>query len=561
VSRHLRAIADPFVVAPPAGARVRTRLVVSPEDEAVLDAVGVHLGRLAGADLLARCAQGRLDAAGRAVSRRQRKQAMTGSCSSRWAGAITRTSEDSWGLAERNLQAQARSLRARIGRIGHRLVVAAGEGTGKTRGYGSQAERWEKQRRLQALQARLADVETRLAEGRVSICRGGRRLARGRHNLAAAGLDERAWRQRWESARFFLTADGEADKNLGNETIRWHPGQSWAEVKLPRPLAHLANRPRGRYRIEKVHFGYRGDDVAGQAESGALRYDISYDPGKRRWYLDASWTTRPRSLPALDDLRAGRVLAADLNAGHLAAWVLDPSGNPVGQPHTIPLELAGLGTATRDGRLRAAISTLLAIARASGCAAIVIEDLNFSQARGEGRERSGRRPSRGRRGRWFRQMVAGIPAARFRDRLAQMASNTGLAVVAVDPAYTSRWGAQHWLGAIQQISAAATGHHAAAVVIGRRALGQRARRRERRDSTRPEDRQERAANSAVQTAPATAGLPQAPDRKPRDRKARGQPQPQLRQRTRPAERASPGDQATQDRSGPPEAAMSNSLPR
>ena len=116
MSWRLRAIADPFVVDPPAGARVRTRLVVSPEDEAVLAAVGGHLGQLAGTDL-ARCAQGRLDAAGRAVSRKQRKQAMTSSCSSRWAGAITRTSEDAWGLAERNLQAEARSLRARIGRI------------------------------------------------------------------------------------------------------------------------------------------------------------------------------------------------------------------------------------------------------------------------------------------------------------------------------------------------------------------------------------------------------------------------------------------------------------
>ena len=559
MSGRLRAIADPFVVAPQTGARVRTRLVVSAEDEAVLAAVGGHLGRFAGADLLARCAQGRLDAAGRAVSRRQRKQAMTGSCSSRWAGAITRTSEDAWGLAVRNLQAEARSLRARVGRIRRRLAIAAGEGTGKSRGYGDQAERWEKQRRLQALEARLADVETRLTEGRVSICRGGRRLARGRHNLAAARLDERAWRQRWESARLFLTADGEADKHLGNETIRWHPEQRWVEVKLPAPLAHLANRPHGRYRIENVHFAYRADDVAGQAESGALRYDISYDPGKRRWYLDASWTTRPRSLPALDDLRAGRVLAADLNAGHLAACVLDRYGNPVGQPRTIPLELAGLPTATRDGRLRAAISSLLAVARASGCVAVVIEDLDFAQARDQGRERSGRRPSRGRRGRSFRRAVAGIPAARFRDRLVQMASNTGLAVVAVDPAYTSRWGAQHWLGAVQHISAAASGHHAAAVVIGRRALGQRARRRERRDSTRPEDREQRAANSAVPTAPAMAGLPEAPDRKPGDRKARGQPQ--RRQKTRPAERASPGDQATQDRSGPPEAAMPYSLPR
>ena len=65
VSR-LRPIADPFVAAAPAGARVRTRLHVSPQDEAVLWAAGTHLGSLAGRDLAARCSEGRLDAKGRA---------------------------------------------------------------------------------------------------------------------------------------------------------------------------------------------------------------------------------------------------------------------------------------------------------------------------------------------------------------------------------------------------------------------------------------------------------------------------------------------------------------
>ena len=64
------------------------------------------------ADLAARCAQGRLDAKGRAVSRAARKRALTAGASSRWAGAITRTSEDQWQLAERNLRAEAASLRA-----------------------------------------------------------------------------------------------------------------------------------------------------------------------------------------------------------------------------------------------------------------------------------------------------------------------------------------------------------------------------------------------------------------------------------------------------------------
>jgi hypothetical protein len=86
--------------------------VPSDVDGLVLRAVGDHLGALAGADLGVRCKQGRLDAGAAAVSRRERKQALTAAATSRWAGAITRASNDAWDLAVRNLQAEARSLRA-----------------------------------------------------------------------------------------------------------------------------------------------------------------------------------------------------------------------------------------------------------------------------------------------------------------------------------------------------------------------------------------------------------------------------------------------------------------
>ena len=112
------------------------------------------------------------------------------------------------------------------------------------------------------------------------MVRGGKALLRKRANLAAAGLTEDQWRAEWESARLFLTADGEKDKTWGNETIRWHPDEGWLEIKLPAPLAHLANRPHGRYRLScPVAFAYRGDEVAAQAATGAIRYDISLRPG------------------------------------------------------------------------------------------------------------------------------------------------------------------------------------------------------------------------------------------------------------------------------------------
>ena len=315
-------------------------------------------------------------------------------------------------------------------------------------------------------------------------------------------------------------------------------------MRLPAPLAHLANRPHGRYRLSApAGFSYRGSQVAAQAATGAVRYDISCDPVRGRWYLDASWTAAPALAPCLDALRAHPVLAVDLNHGHLAAWAVTPDGNPAGPPVTVSLALSGLPASQRDGRLRTAISAVIGLARQRGCRAIVIEDLDFADARDQGRERYGSRPSRGRRGRSYRALVSELPTGRFRDRLVQMAANAGLAVIAADPAYTSRWGAEHWLGPLRdRVSPVpASGHHAAAVVIGRRALGHRARRRAGVTGGGQRTSRRRAAPRAPAATRAT--------RDGRPRQAHRQPHP--RRKTATATRTRPPNQAAQDRPGPP----------
>src|SRR6202035_3248929 len=145
-------------------------------------------------------------------------------------------------------------------------------------------------------------------------------------------------------------------KAWGNETIRFNPDEGWVELKLPAPLADLANRPHGRYRLScPVRFSYRGDEVAAQAATGEVRYDITCDPARNRWYIDASWKTAPAAAATLDELRQYPVVAVDVNVGHLAVAVVAPDGNVLGTPATIGLDLAGQPAATRDGRLRAAL--------------------------------------------------------------------------------------------------------------------------------------------------------------------------------------------------------------
>jgi hypothetical protein len=501
---NMRSLAAPFVAAAPAGARIRARLRPSTADEQVLWAVGEHLGRLARQDLAVRCRLGRGD-----DQRAGRKRALTAAASSRWAGALTRTSNDQWRRGRRNLLEERAGLRRACQVLRARLAVPVGGRCGRVRGYASRAERFCKQGRLQHLEARLTRVEARLAAGRVSVCRGGRRLAKLRHAVDRDGvvLTEAAWRGRWHAARLFLVADGEAGKQWGNETIRVHPDEGWLELRLPTPLAHLSNTP-GRaptYRLTcSVGFSYRTAEWAAQAASGAVAYTIWLDPERDRWYLDAAWRLAASPIPSLDELRQHPALGIDVNSDHLAGWIVDPAGNPLGLPHTVPLRLEGLPASTRDGRLRAAITWVIRLAAQHGCRSIVVEDLDFADARQVGRETLGR----GRRGKAFRRTVLGIPTRQLQGLLVGMAANAGLWVVAVAPAWTSVWGGRYWQGLLDEqtkISVTVSRHHAAALVIGRRGLGYRARRRGGCARVRPEDRAWRAADSAGQ--PMTVGVP------------------------------------------------------
>jgi hypothetical protein len=554
----MRPVAAPVVVAPPGGVRIRTRLRLSAGDEAVVRAVGEHLGCLAGGDLAARCRLGAGD-----DQRADRKRTLTPVSSSRWAGSITRTSNDQWERGIKNLLAERDRLRRAIrvlrARLGVPVGKADGHGRGRLRGYASQAERFAKRCRLQVLEPRLSEVEERIAAGRVSVCRGGRHLAMLRHALDRddVALTQTQWRGRWRAERLLLTADGEAGKRWGNETIRVHPDQQWLEIRLPTPLAHLSNTP-GRaptYRLGcPVVFSYRAAEWAAQAASGAVAYTIWLDPKRGRWYLDCSWRLQARPLPSLEALRQHPAVAVDLNAGHLAGWVLNAAGNPLGPPQTIPLELEGLQASTRDGRLRAAITEVIGLAVRQGCHAILVEDLDFADARHTGRETLGR----GRRGKRFRRIVSGIPTRQFQDLLVGMAANAGLWVVAVDPAWTSVWGGRYWQDPLnQQTKPAVTvsRHHAAALVIGRRGLGYRARRRGGCARLRPEDRSRRAADSAGQ--PETPDvLTSAPEAVPEPtNQGPGGPGGQRAgppaHKTRPPEPDTAGDQAAHDRSVPP----------
>ncbi|MCX4530754.1 IS200/IS605 family accessory protein TnpB-related protein [Streptomyces sp. NBC_00841] len=512
----------------PAGVAVRARLRLSAADVAVLCEVGAFLGGLAAGDLAVRSRQGLGHDAG---SWAVRKRELTGLSSARWAGSITKATHDQWALARRGQARELAWLRGEIAsieaRLGRPLGARADKRARLPRGYGSRVEWHAKSRRLHTLQDRLARLEEDWSAGRVHVLRGGKRLARLRHHLDEAGLDAQGWRERWQAARMFLTADGESGKRFGNETIRVTDAGR-VSVRLPAALAHLANAPHDRYVLDAaVRFQHRSAEWADRITANrAVAYRIHHDPVRGRWYVTASWQHTPAPVLPLEAALARGVVAVDMNDDHLAAWQLDVHGNPVGEPRRFFYDLTG-STQHRDAQIRHALTRLLHHTRRCGAAAIAIENLDFTD--GTSREKHGRNKR-------FRRLISRFPTARLKARLASMAAEQGIALVAVDPAYTSRWGAQHWQQPLTTSTRKTTRHDAAAVAIGRRALGHPIRRRTAPPRTHQSDGYGHRTAQAGPNAPGREG-----------------PRPRIPgPRTRcvpPGRGANAGDQRAQHRSG------------
>ncbi|WP_407839010.1 IS200/IS605 family accessory protein TnpB-related protein [Streptomyces sp. DSM 116496] len=502
--KRLRTIAPSFVALGPAGVAVRDRLKrLSVGDEEVLRLVGAHQGALASRDLKQRCADGPDHSTDTWAAR---KRGLTGESSSRIAGAITKASHDQWALARRCQTAHIQSLDAGIRTLRHRLALPIGEkGTKRAAGgYRSRSEWFRKSRRLAALEERHAAVVADWRAGRVRVVRGGKRLANTRHHLAAAELTEEQWRARWEAERWFLAADGESGKGFGNETIRVTPDGE-VSIKLPAPLAHLANAEHGRYVLAcRIAFAHRGAEWADRIEANrAVAYRIHLDVTRGRWYLTAAWQRPVIQTVPLATARAKGVVGVDTNADHFAAYRVDRHGNPVGDPQRFPYDLSGTAD-HRDAQIRHAITRLLHWAKSVGVKAIAIEDLDFTTEKT--REKHGSRKR-------FRQLISGIPTGKLKARLASMAGGHGLAIVAVDPAYTSQWGGRHWQKPLVTPRRRVSRHDAAGIAIGRRALGHPIRRR---TAPPPHDRSDRVGHRTVQAGPGSrrrdGNRPSATDR-------------------------------------------------
>ena len=231
----------------------------------MLDLIAEHLGKLRRADLAAVTRPDPLDPAMDGEAKRQarrdrlntRKKALTAESSARWANAIIAGNDAQYRLARDAQHRHITGLRAAITTIEKRLAQPTADtltpeqrktrkNTKLPKGYPTQAERFQKQRRLQRLRAKLGRAQADWDDKRVHVVEGGKRLAKTRRHLPTANLTLSGWREEWDCARDRIEALGSGDEPFGNLTVAVTPDGE-VSLRLPKPLEHLANATHGRY--------------------------------------------------------------------------------------------------------------------------------------------------------------------------------------------------------------------------------------------------------------------------------------------------------------------------
>lgn len=416
----------------------QTRLVVSAEQTAALDAYAALYGR-AERSLFAAMAAG-------------------GDAGKLKSGFMNR-----FGLTARQFNAISISLKGKIASIQERrggLITEAKSRIeradkviaklGKQQSGSNKLH--QKKRRLATLQARLAGMIADDQAGKVRLCFGSKKLFRAQFNLAANGFTSDAeWAAAWRASRaehFFVI--GSKDETSGCQGCVASINAAGAldlRLRLPHCCAGAAGK---HVLLQGLHFEYGHPQITDAIAHGvAISYRFLRDDKGWRVFVSCEAADVKTATQ-----RAAGAIGVDLNADHLAISEMDRHGNWL-QSDSVPLLTAGKDAAQAKATIGEAVKLVVLAALALG-KPLVIEQLDFSKKKTE-LEAVRTERARGLSAFAYQQTLGMLKAAAFRS---------GVEIIQVNPAFTST------LGAVNHARRLGISIHAgAALCIARRGLG------------------------------------------------------------------------------------------
>ena len=301
-----------------------------------------------------------------------------------------------------------------------------------------------KKQRLDILKGRVQSLELKLQAEIPKICFGGRKA------LREGEIWE--WREKRASTIFLV---GSKDEGVhGNQSAHWD-GKNLT-LRLPDALGG------GFVTLSGVNFRYGGDVLQeAMARNSAWKTDKSVHRNGISWSLFRDELGRWQVRAMVDepaaalktDIRNG-VIAIDVNVGHLAIAIIDRHGNPIGRMR-LNFPTADVESGKAKAMIGEAVRTVCLLALEKGYG-IAIEDLDFAKKKAGLREYGAAHARR----------LSGLAYAKFQEMIAARCKRDGIDFHKMNPAYTSVIGRTKYARARSM-----TPHDAAALVIGRRAMG------------------------------------------------------------------------------------------
>ena len=315
-------------------------------------------------------------------------------------------------------------------------------------------------RRLATLMHRLSKAESVVRHP--SPCFGTKKLFKAQYRLEENRLGSHTdWQREWRFARAcYVLVIGDAIQSSGNAFAKLREiedGGFALELRLPPGLAHLAEQTIRAGNVD--HYvamlkGLRfvhGDDVIRKALADKRPLTWRFVRDEVSW--TAHVTVEDRRDITIDDFGKG-CLAVDVNVDHLAVTQVAADGNPL-RTWNVPCQTYGVSGNRAGNVVRHAVLRVVTLAKSLGVP-IACEKLDFTAKKAALEdERSPRRA----------RMLSSFAYSAILDGLKACAIRHGVAVRAVNPAYTSLIGRMKFARRY-----GLSVHASAALAIGRRAM-------------------------------------------------------------------------------------------
>ena len=310
-------------------------------------------------------------------------------------------------------------------------------------------------RKTHRLTHRLAKERARLEKP--SLCFGKRATFR----ECFLGIHVPNGAKRWQDVRErSFTLEGDSSRDGGNPFARLKScsnGTFDLELRLPIALRELAEASYqiNRHRLYTVCFRGitfpHGQHLIAQALADRRPITIKFVNDEKSWRIIVSLRD---DMPEVTSRPRAGAIGIDFNSRHAAAVVVDEAGNPR-RSWSVPVATRGLSANQSKDMIRKSAAKLIAEAKATQLP-VVIELLDFSYRRIVA-ERW--------RGSAYMRALHGLPYAKFRDAMLSAAARNGVRLLQTPSHNSTRSGHQRFARRY-----GLSIHHAAAVVIARRAI-------------------------------------------------------------------------------------------